>query len=441
MAVREIARSREEDASAQPEISRLPRFARRRRLLLRERPNLVLIIGDDLAYRDLGFMGSEIVRTPNLDRLAREGTVFRNAQVTASLCKPSLRTLLTGLHPYQWNLRIEELEQLGTGPRRGYEIEAFDTLPALLAGGGYLSFQAGKFFEKNFAVAGFTHGMERPTGEASPIGRSTMKPVYDFIDENVDRPFFLWFAPALPHVPHDAPATYRALYEDRGFSEGAIGYYANITRFDDVVRNLVDHLDAKRLRERTLVVYLADNGWDQASSTNHFSIPGGGPKGKASLHSLGFRTPVIFRWPGQIRAGVVEDALVSSVDLVPTLLDYAGVETPPDLPGRSLRGLLEGGQGRGSEYLVGSADKVRVARGRPKLGDAAHWSDESAFFVHTPEWRYILYADQEREELYDLRVDPEENHDVAPEHPVLAAMFRAKISDWKREMRRPLESP
>jgi uncharacterized sulfatase len=406
-----------------------------------DRPNLVLIIGDDLADRDLGFMGSEIVRTPNLDRLAREGTVFRNAQVTASVCKPSLRTLLTGLHPYQWNLRIDRLGKLGIPPRRGFEIEAFDTLPRLLADEGYRSFQAGKFWEKNFEVAGFTHGMERLTGTTSPIGRSTMTPVYDFIDENVDRPFFLWFAPALPHVPHDAPARYRALYEGGGLSEDAIGYYANITRFDDVVRDLLTHLDEKELREKTLVVYLADNGWDQAPDTDHFYMPGGGPKGKGSMHSLGFRTPIIFHWPGRIDSGVVSEALVSSVDLVPTLLDYAGARANPELPGRSLRGVLEGGEQRAAQYLVGSADKIRVSWGRPKLGDATYWSDESAFFVHTPEWRYIWYEDQKREELYDLRDDPEENHDVASEHAVLAAMFRAKIADWMREMRGPFESP
>jgi uncharacterized sulfatase len=393
-----------------------------------ERPNLVLIIGDDLAYRDLGFMGSEIVRTPNLDRLAREGTVLRNAQVTASVCTPSLRTLLTGLHPYQWNLRTEWAKPL-------------ETLPARLGEVGYRSFQAGKFPDTDYSVAGFTHGMERPTGEVTPIGRSTMEPVYDFIAAHLDTPFFVWFAPALPHVPHDAPARYRALYEDRGFSEDAIGYYANITRFDDVVRDLLHHLDEKGLRERTLVVYLADNGWDQAPDTDHFYMPGGGPKGKGSMHSLGFRTPMIFRWPGRIEAGVANDALVSSVDLVPTLLDYAGAPSIPGLPGRSLRGLLEGSEYRAVDYLVGSADKVRVSWGQPKLGDATFWSHESAFFVDTPEWRYILYEDHEREELYDLRVDPEENHDVAPQHHVLTAMFRAKISDWKREMRRPLESP
>ncbi|UCE87458.1 MAG: sulfatase-like hydrolase/transferase, partial [Deltaproteobacteria bacterium] len=134
-------------------------------------PNLVLIIGDDHGYRDFGFMGSEIVQTPTLDRLAREGTVFRNAQVTASVCAPSLRTLLTGLYPYQWNLRMEQLATRGYPRPAGARIEAFETLPARLADVGYVSFQAGKFHEPSHAVAGFTHGMERPRRGDSPIGR------------------------------------------------------------------------------------------------------------------------------------------------------------------------------------------------------------------------------------------------------------------------------
>ncbi|UCE87112.1 MAG: sulfatase-like hydrolase/transferase, partial [Deltaproteobacteria bacterium] len=180
-----------------------------------------------------------------------------------------------------------------------------------------------------------------------------------------------------------------------------------------------------------------DNGWDQEPHAEHVALPGGGPKGKLSMHSLGFRTPLIFRWPERIPAGRVSDALVSSVDLVPTLLDYAGVPPVPDLPGRSLRGPLESGGEPEPVSLVGSARRTRLSAGREKLGDGRLANREAAFFVHTPEWRYIWYADRNLDELYDLEADPDEDRNVAADHPVLVAMFRDRIADWKREMGRP----
>ena len=161
----------------------------------------------------------------------------------------------------------------------------------------------------------------------------------------------------------------------------------------------------------------------------------------------GHRVPFIARWPGRIPAGQVSDALVSSVDLVATLLDYGGVPPVPELPGRSLRGLLEGRGAPGRAFLVGiGPDYVKACLGpmpflREKLGHARFVNLESIFFVHTPAWRYIWYPDRNLDELYDLEADPDEDRNVAADHPVLVAMFRDRIGDWKREMSRPFASP
>lgn len=158
-----------------------------------ERPNLILVVGDDHGYPDFGFMGSPYVRTPNLDRLAAEGTVFRNGYVTASSCGPSLRSLLTGLHPIQ--TYYEGLRQLKQRAEGGAPPGPSITLPRVLAEAGYVSFQGGKFSERDYQVAGFSDGMQRPGddpafgGVGRLLGRDSLEPLFDFIDAHESVPF------------------------------------------------------------------------------------------------------------------------------------------------------------------------------------------------------------------------------------------------------------
>ncbi|UCE87525.1 MAG: sulfatase-like hydrolase/transferase [Deltaproteobacteria bacterium] len=401
-------------------------------------PNLVLIIGDDHGYPDFGFMGSPYVQTPRLDRLAREGTLFTRGFTTASVCRPSLRSLLTGLHPIQWDFRVEQLRREGTRRPPLEQIRDFATLPRRLAQRGYASFQGGKYWEASYALGGFTHGMqdagEGPHSSGS-LGRTTMEPLYEFIDAHREHPFFVWFAPKLPHVPHDAGPRYRSRYENADLTTAAIAYYANITRFDDVVGQLLDYLEANGLRKSTLVVYLADNGWDQGPRA-----PGrksrDGPKGKTSMHELGFRTPIIFSWPDRVGAGVVRDELVSSVDLMPTLLDYAGAEIPAELPGHSLRPVIEGTGPWTRSAVIGGMSLAAHRYSEDPTPDADPRAP--ALFLRSSRWRYIWYPELGRHELYDLDADSDEQHDVVEQNRVLATLFQAQIQRWQVEMTRPL---
>ena len=141
-----------------------------------DRPNIVLIIGDDHGYPDAGFMGSEIVKTPHLDRLAAGGTVFTTAWNTASTCRPSLLTLLTGLQPLQVDLWMQANRRVPLAFSAGEEIRQIETLPSLLARRGYRSFQAGKHWEGTFAQAGFTGGTKGPDVEGLPLIRMAGAP-------------------------------------------------------------------------------------------------------------------------------------------------------------------------------------------------------------------------------------------------------------------------
>jgi arylsulfatase A-like enzyme len=395
----------------------------------RRPPNIVLIVGDDHGYRDFGFMGSEIAETPNLDRLAAGGVVFPLGYATASVCRPSLRSLLTGLHP----LEFERFEQRRI--RQGSEAvpktplsEMFQTLPALLAERGYASFQSGKFQEGHFENAGFTHGMTRTTGKAGRkqgirIARETMDPVYQFIDQHREQPFFLWFAPQLPHLPHNPPERFRKLYSGRDLPWFAPGYYASVSWFDESVGHLVDHLAKRGLSDDTVIVYLADNGWQAPGAGVEYDFVLGGHQGKMSLYEDGFRTPLIFNWPGRIGSPRTDDALISSVDLFPTLLGIAGARLPVDREGRDLRPLLDGEAQEARAELIGTASTLRSDTPDSPMGGS---------FLRNRRWHYLSYNDG-RQALFDLEKDPDERHDIADEHSKLVERFRKRIRTWISE--------
>jgi methylase of polypeptide subunit release factors len=172
---------------------------------------------------------------------------------------------------------------------------------------------------------------------------------------------------AITHFP--GSATTRSSRRSKGsvplrLPEEKKRYYANITRFDAGVGELLTYLEREGLREQTLIVYVSDNGWQVSSEVRSQY---GGPKGKNTLYEVGFRTPVIFSWPGHIPADRASDALVSAVDVFATLLDYAGAALPADRSGRSLRPVLEGRTAGVRDVIIGAMDEVRasVAAGQP----------------------------------------------------------------------------
>lgn len=384
-------------------------------------PNIVLLIGDDLGWPYAGFMGHPLVQTPNLDALAARGTTFVQAQSPASVCAPALRALLAGIHSEQWDRKKAALAAtLGPLPRRS-EVQYFRTVPRELARRGYLSWEGGKLWEGTYATAGFTHGLATSISPdlfhsvGDDFGRTgwsegtAMAPLASFLDQAGSAPFFLWVAPMLPHVPYDAPPEFTALYAGLGLDPRVARYYANTSWLDAVVGAVLAELDARGLRDDTLVVFVSDNGKDAAQD-----IAGEG-QGKGTLYEMGFRQPVILSWPGHLPEGVTRDDLVSSLDIPPTLLDYAGADALEDGPGQSLRHAAESGD------PVGRAELVGFVRGATP-GTQGTW-------VRTPSWRYLAALDG-REELYAIDADPLEQVDVAALHPELLPGFRSDARDW-----------
>lgn len=402
-------------------------------------PNIVLIISDDHAWADYSFMGHPHIHTPNLDRLAEQSLTFPRGYVPSSLCCPSLASIITGLYPHRHRVTsndppippgvkpagFQKTEAFGEGREiMNRHLEAVSTLPRLLAQKGYLSLQTGKWWQGHFSRGGFTHGMtqgSRHGDDGLDIGRKTLRPIYDFIAtaRQDGKPFMVWYAPMLPHSPHNPPERLLEKYKGKTPSIHVARYWAMVEWFDETVGDLLDFLDREDLSENTLVVYVTDNGWIQKPDG-----PGFAPKCKQSPYDGGVRTPIMIRWP----AGVTprrSEALAMSIDLVPTLLAAAGIRAPKELPGINLlnRRALARRPAIFGECFTHNA----VDLDRPAANLRWRWVIEG-------DWKLIVPAPQNEPdgtvELYHLANDPQEERNFAAEQPDRVKRLRSRLDGW-----------
>lgn len=402
-------------------------------------PNVVLIISDDHLWSDYGFMGHPQLQTPHLDQLAKESLTFTRGYVPSSLCCPSLASIITGLQPHQHKVTSNDPPILhGMTQREFQESPAFEegrermsrhleeanTLPKLLAGRGYLSLQTGKWWQKSYSRGGFTHGMTkggRHGDDGLEIGRKTMQPIYDFITEarQKEKPFFVWYAPLLPHDPHTPPVRLLEKYRGKTPSIHVAQYWAMVEWFDETCGELLGYLDKNGLRENTLVIYVTDNGWITNPETGRYA-----PKSKQSQYDGGLRTPLMLRWPGHVEPRMAPD-LASSLDIVPTVLKAAGLEPTPAMPGVNL------------------LDSAAVSARRTLQGACyTHNSMDLDVPAKSVRWRWIIEGDDklivpdpknqpdDRIELYDLKADPTEENNLATAKPDRVADLTKKLDAW-----------
>ena len=424
------------------------------------KPNIILIIGDDHGYPYFGFMGSEIVSTPNMDALARSGALFINGYVPDNHCRPALQSLITGIDPYNYknqrdSLKISlEKEQFfqNKNPdlkkewQKNFNYHAmkyFNTVPKELIKLGYKSFQSGKWWEYHFEYGGFTSGMTKGWvremrdgrnwfqqfmgGEGTDIGRVTNQPVYDFIEENQSNPFFIWYAPQLPHYPFDAPNKYRGMYENKGYSKSAVEYYANCTWFDDSVGELISHLKSKNLFGNTLFIYVNDNGWEQEPYQEFINDPmrshNGGDKGKLSIFDQSFRTPIIFSWENKIGHNLLFEDLIHTIDISATILDYVSMgRNSPLGQGKSYKNIINGFGNSPRKIILGQSNKIRD-------DDNPMGKDVNAYWGRNNNWFYKLNITDEIEELYDISKDPLCNINIIKDNKDVAHFFKEKIRE------------
>ncbi|RKX47262.1 MAG: sulfatase [Verrucomicrobia bacterium] len=420
-------------------------------------PNVVIILSDDHSWTDYGFMGHEIVQTPNLDKLAESGVLFERAYVPTALCRPSLMTLATGRYASDHKIsgndpispnRVDRLSMIG-------RIQEMDTLAKLLGEQGYLSHQSGKWWEGHYSNGGFTHGMTQgfPNkggrhGDAGlDIGRQGMEPVTDFIDMAVEqeKPFFVWYAPFLPHTPHTPPERLLNKYKDKVDSIHVARYYAMVEWFDETCGELLDHLEEKKVRENTLVIYFGDNGWIQDPDSDKFAFGS-----KQMPHDGGVRQPTIYSWPDRIAPRRRQD-LVSSIDILPTICAATGARLPAGLPGLSLLKAMEQNEPVERDRIFGESFAHDVVDlDDPEKTLLYRWVIEGRYkLILTYSGKYghdeganVGYAERvhnkmdKRPQLYDLQDDPRETNNLAGENPELTAQLVAELDQWYRVTKR-----
>jgi uncharacterized sulfatase len=406
-------------------------------------PNIVLIISDDHHWRDYSFMGHEHVRTPNIDRLASQSLVFTRGYVPSSLCCASLASIITGLYPHQHLVTSNDPPLPPGMPRKGFyetaafrdgretmnrHLEAVPALPRLLAEAGYESLQTGKWWQGNFRRGGFTHGMtrgERHGDDGIEIGRKTMQPIYDFIAgaRRNQRPFFVWYAPMLPHLPHNPPKRLIEKYKDAAPSLHVAKYWASVEWFDETVGDLMRYLDEHQLSDNTIVAYVTDNGWITDPTTGQAD-----PRSKQSPYDGGLRTPIMIRWPGHVKPQRSE-SLAMSLDLAPTLLAAVNLNSTPQMPGINL------------------LDERAMAGRTTIFGECfTHNSKDLNNPAASLRWRWMIARERDGDwklivpdpknepgspvELYNLADDPFEQHNLATDKIAQVESMQRKIDAW-----------
>lgn len=416
-------------------------------------PNILLILSDDHAWNDYSFMGHKHVKTPAIDQLANEGVTFKRGYVPTSLCRPSLATIATGLYASQHGITGNNPSSKMDGGKDselyqqllGQIIEKIDqvqTLPMLLKTRGYVSLQTGKWWEGSYQRGGFDEGMTRGFPEAGgrhgddglKIGRQGLATITDFIDKTsaANKPFFVWYAPLMPHTPHTPPEHFLQKYQGKGLPISIAKYYAMIEWFDETIGQLTDYLDKKGLKDNTLIVYVSDNGW----VTNPTQAERFLPRSKQSPGESGVRTPIIFSLPGKFQAQMRPE-LVSSIDIVPTILGAAGIAVPGGLPGQNLYANMQQQTGIDRDTLYGEGFAHDMADiDDPEASLLYRWVIEG-------NWKLILSYDGKNESyqkyhddvlgaprLYNLLEDEHEATNLATKHPDLVARLSKKLVAW-----------
>jgi len=355
------------------------------------KPNILFIITDDQSWEHAGCYGDKAIRTPAIDRLAREGVRFEHAYCAAPSCSPSRAGILTGQDVY----RLEE-----GGVLTGFIRAKFTMFPALLAENDYAVGSTGKrYWPRTKNVEG---AVDEPIGKVYDKKRHDSVPkgiskndysanFQQFLDENIKRKsFFFWVGTGEPHRKYEIDRGVRTgidtskiripqFYPDVPVTKLDIAdYMSEIEWADKEVDEMIKILESKSLLDNTLIVYTSDNGMPM-------------PRAKATLYDHGVRVPLIMRWGDRIRPKRVVTDPISLTDMAPTFLDLAGVEIPEQMTGESISNLLfsekSGNIDAEREFVITTFEKHTLCRpdsmGFPRRA------------IHTEDWTYIINYEPE----------------------------------------------
>ena len=433
--------------------------------LKNQKPNIIFILADDLGWTDAGFMGSRFYETPELDRLAGEGMVFTCAYANAPNCAPTRACLLTGQYSPRHGIYTVNSAERGRSEDRRLipvpNITVLDTTLTTIAEAlkkkGYVTASIGKWhlgcdpesgpvaqgFDLN--IAGDHQGHPKsyfspydnafiPDGpESEYLTDRLTNEALRFIRDHQDQPFFLYLPHFAVHTPIQAKEEKICHYMEKPVdsSHNNPEYAAMIESLDEGVGRIVSLLDSLKIRERTVILFFSDNG---PHGTISRAEPLRGFKGM--LYEGGIREPLIISWPGKIKEGSSCDTPVIDIDFFPTFLELAGIKAFSDqlLDGQSLLPLLSGKKGWEREaifwhfpaYLERYAGMNQVFRTTP-VG-----------VIRKGDWKLIEFFEDSTLELYNLREDIGEAHNLSDAHPEKTRELYNDLLQWRESINAPV---
>ncbi|NOU35457.1 MAG: arylsulfatase [Kiritimatiellaceae bacterium] len=433
-----------------------------------ERPNVILILTDDQGFGDIGFNNNPKIRTPNIDRLAREGVRFEQFHVNP-VCSPTRASLMTGRYYYRTGV-------VDTCNGRSMMFPDETTVAQMLGTAGYRTGIFGKWhlgdnhpmraMDKGFQESLVMNGGGLAQGGDAPFEISPNGAYFDpwlqhngewtrtkgyitdvltdaalaFIEKKTDQPFFIYLPYNAPHIPLQVPEKYYAHYKDADLRVPQTGghpvpkfdhettarVYAMVECLDDNIGRLLNRLDQLKLAENTVVIFMSDNGPEQ------MRYNGGQLDLKHSTHEGGIRVPFFAYWPGHFRAGQSIDRLTAHIDVLPTLLDLCRAEKPEGvkLDGLSLLPLLTGNATNWPDRTI----YFQWHRGdMPEMNRACAAISQQYKLVQ-PKSAFRLEAGQSDFELYNREIDPLEMNNIAAPTPDVVMQMRRDYEAWFKDV-------
>ena len=398
-----------------------------------QKPNILFILTDDLGAIDLACAGSDLYRTPNLDKLASQGVTFTRGYSSAHVCSPTRAAVQTGktparlhmtdflrghLKPYaklsvpDWTMGIPVTENsfAKVVKPQGYAAAWFGKWHA---GGGATQFE--------YDAGTQSWHENKKDDPKDPKGVFTLNSeAMAFIEQNAGKPFFVGLSHYSPHGPVRFDPALRDEYQKivdqkPGLKQKNAGYAAMIEALDRSIGEMMDWLDKKGLAKNTLVIFTSDNG-GELSYTNNEPLR----MGKGSHYEGGVRVPVIARWPEHLKPGSTNGTLISSIDYLPTVAALAGAPIPQGIDGKDLS----------AAFLKGET----VERGNLYWHYPHYHATRPSGAILSGNWKLIEWFETGKTELYDLTADPSEKKDLATENPEKAASLLADLKQWRESV-------
>ena len=433
-----------------------------------EKPNIVLIVADDLGWSDLSYMGSEYYETPNIDKLSKSGMTFYNGYASSANCAPSRATMLSG--KYHTEHGIYTVRNSDRGSRKTRKIIPIETkttldldffvIPEMLKEMGYINGHFGKWhlgdvgfhpeqsgFDVN--IGGNKHGgpggyfapYPNPELENEPKGEYLTDRIGDevvkFIDINKENNFFAYVPFFSVHTPIQSKPDYQKKYSNKDSNEfhNRADYAGMIQSLDENIGKILDKIDALNLSENTLIIFTSDNGGIRAIS-NQYPLRAG----KGSYYEGGIKVPMIFSWKGKIEAKTESYERVSNLDFYPTIKKLVGYNESIDLDGEDLTPIFKGEKLKKRELYFHFPVYLEPYRVQLDSGTDPLFRTRPGTVIIKDNWKLHHYYEDNKYELYDLEKDVSESQNLSEIKKEKKNELLIDLNNWRKTNNAPIPS-